>query len=49
MAKITCVRIGTRKYNVAMLTPLTLAEFVLDVSKTTDLEKTLAKYNVSEA
>lgn len=47
MSKITCVRIAGKKYNVAMLTPLTLAEFVVDIERG-GTETVAKKYGVIE-
>lgn len=48
MNKITCVKIEGKKYNVAMLTPQTLAEFVVDANKIKDVAAVVKKYNVVE-
>lgn len=46
-AKITCMKIEGRSYNVAKLVPLRLAEFVVDVEKA-DTTKVCKNYGVTE-
>lgn len=46
ITKIQTVKIFGVEYSVSHLTPITMAEFVIDVTKSDDLNKTLTKYGV---
>lgn len=48
MNKITCVRVGGKRYNTVALTTATMQEFVRDVNVTENVAAVAKKYGIVE-